>query len=978
MSRNLKSSLLATCGWRTAFLRTVMLFLGLVSVVMADDPSVLFVFSGSSDSTGYWPHDDMRIRAQWGEPPSTGDSIQCSLRNHDNLDAVDVYLLAADSLTFEAVVPYGSGWTLSPDPLPDEVLDCSYGNRITAMVDGVPDSTRILLEQAALNIVPDSVGVGDLFSITVMDRDQNANLSEPESIQVMLRSVFGQGESLVTLDETGSDTGIFTYVDSLTVALLEDPEGFPVLDADTLCLSMWDSLALCEGWEPTQGESVNVSQPVETRSATIRILHPLYGELSHLPLDDSPLTIAVEEPDLSGLGQIEASAAIRSPSGETVDSLTVLLEETEQGVFSGNIVVAGPDPDLSAVTGDSLVGRYNDRANAAGVASIARAVSFLGAELVSGMITDSQWTNENVYLLVDSAFVSAGTQLAVAPGCLITVLPDNAIAWVINGVVTLGEESGEFVTIRSASPASEPGVWQGVIVEGGSLVAHNATVRGAVVGISGTNDGSVELHACLIRENGADQQVISELLAERGDPYAIRAHARSGDRALPGGISIGNAQLILEACTIEENAGYGISILDGNGEILLRTSSLNRNALDAVLVLSPRELCELVQDTMVCSGAGGVYAADTHVSLDSCLIADNCLQGVYLAGATSELTDCTVTENMGGGVTLRDQNTSDITRSLVTRNHLFGLNVAWDCTLSMSSSVIGGNGGLGVSIDYASYFLITDTSLAHNRSRAVHVGAWCTVDTLHAENCWWGKAPPAADSTGVNLQEIWDGIDDPGRAVVGFTPWLEATPGLPAPSALVPLGGEYIRFSSTELVVGDTLFVDLIPNQSHLPAHYAPLSVASSTDTIQCFTLYDPCIESGLYRGRLVLTEDASELTPDQLGFNAGDLQAWWLADSTVLGSVQGPAVVPQMIELHVCPNPFHTVTVFSWHAPGSARIEVYDLAGRRVWRSAILPQHGDLAFDEEMQVSSLSPGVYVTVLRSARSTISSRLVKVR
>jgi hypothetical protein len=330
---------------------------------------------------------------------------------------------------------------------------------------------------------------------------------------------------------------------------------------------------------------------------------------------------------------------------------------------------------------------------------------------------------------------------------------------------------------------------------------------------------------------------------------------------------------------------------------------------------------------------------------------------------------------------LRDQNLCDVTSSLITRNHLFGLNAAWDCTLTVTSSVVGGNGGFGVSVNYDSFFRISETSLAHNRERGIHVGSWCTLDSLYAERCWWGETPPAADSTGMNLHEIWDGRDEPGRAIVQFTPWLETTPGAPAPSSLVPIGGEYIQFSSVEPLIDDTLFVDLVPNQDHSPAQYAPLAIASSLDTILCFTVYDLSQEGGLYRGRLVLVETADELTPDQLEFADGDLNAWWLSDSTVLGAVRSQSVVPTVFELAVAPNPFHTATVFSWYTPGPSlvRIEIYDLVGRRLWRSETLPEQGDLVFDAgNIGSYSLPPGIYVSILKSTSGTVAAPVVKLR
>jgi len=293
--------------------------------------------------------------------------------------------------------------------------------------------------------------------------------------------------------------------------------------------------------------------------------------------------------------------------------------------------------------------------------------------------------------------------------------------------------------------------------------------------------------------------------------------------------------------------------------------------------------------------------------------------------------------------------------------------------------VVAANGGNGIAVDYDGWFEIDETSLAYNRNFEVYVGSWCTWDTLKTQDCWWGQDPPATDSTGTNLDAVWDGIDSHGRSVVDFYPWLHEAPEAPAPSELQPVGGEILRFSSSSYEQGDTLEVELVVDPSRDWASHAPVAIASSRDTLILLLFPDESSEGGIYRNSVVFTDEPDLLSPDRLASDGGRPSVWWLADSSVvLGAHLNDVPIGGVLQLNAGPNPFRSWVRLAWQADRNPKIELYDLAGRRVWQSDQLSRQGILRFGEGSNHPELSPGVYITLLREKNRTKSLRIVKIR
>jgi len=985
-------------------LLAVLLTVATASSILAQPSSVGFAFSPASDSTGYWPNENITVQAEWEEGVQGVDSALCLISNHDNLDVLAVQLGLVDTVNWisEVTLEFGTSWILAAELSEDSMLQCWYGHRLTATVDGVSDSVRILVETATLSIGPDTVSVGGDFSVTLDDRDRNHDVDSIDSVMVRLTSMLGQGDSTIALVETGVNQGHFSFEGSLIYAFDSDSEGFPVLAADTLLVSYFDSLAIGVGWDQAQGEHIEVQQGVTTRSAQIRISHPVYGELVYMPLGDDSLLILLEEPDLAGASELDLTVFVFQPDGEVRDSVELVLVEDDRGAYAGVVFVAGDQADIEASAGDSLTAHYTDMADDTGLPRMIRKTVLLGVEIVTGEISESRWTPALPYLLVGSIQIPTGNSLVVDPGCIVAALPDSSIAWSVFGEVMIGDGGiGDSVLVCAASGERRPGLWEGFVVEGGSLHARGMVLQDARVGIAATSGASVTVQRSRIEQNGVAEDELAQWRQARGDPHAIRLLARTSHKlrsnrgtrvadektwptedqreVFPGGISAGSADLRVENSLIRSNAGYGISASGAQEGLTIGNCRLVKNSLDGILALDVDTGCSLSTDTLIGNAAGGVFSYGSTLTLDSCVVSTNSLQGVYLVDGSASIAACTVTGNLGGGVMQRDDNGCSVTRSLLGSNHLFGFDLAWNCSLSVNKSVLAANGGNGVAVDYDGWFEIDETTLAYNRNYEVLVGSWCTWDTLKTEDCWWGQDPPGTDSTGTNLDAVWDGFDSHGLPVVDFHPWLHQPPEAPAPWELQPVGGEILRFSSPSYEQGDTLQVELVVDPARDWASFAPVALASSRDTLILLLLPDESGEGGTYRNSIVFTDEPDLLSSDRLASDGLRPSVWWLADSSVvLGSHPYDVPTSNVLRLNVSPNPFRSWVRLAWEADHDPKIELYDLAGRRIWRSDKLSEHGIMRFGGGSNDPELSPGAYIMLLREKNRTKSLRVVKVR
>ncbi|MBN1425801.1 right-handed parallel beta-helix repeat-containing protein [Candidatus Fermentibacteria bacterium] len=927
------------------------------------------------DSLRIWPGQDITISVEVGGA-SEGT---CTVSNLSSGDSVTRGFSTADSVAL-IVLPFGPGWTVGSGVSADTLLQASYGHLIAASVEGVSDTARIGIEAARIVVAPEDAAVGAVLTISLEDRDQDLDTTLPDTISVTWSSLLAQREGQIILEESGPSTGVFSASVSVACVLDEDPPGDAVLviDADTLSFMFRDSLAAWVGWDPPYGLDIARFQPVTTRTATLSVIHPDYGDVVFLPLDGDSLEVCVAEPDLAGVGELDARAFIRTPEGIMADSTQLELVETSDGTFSGSVLLGAIGGGLDALSGDSLLVTYLDRANDLGLSGAETVSALVGAVVVSGAILDTLWLPGVPLVLADTVTVESGHHLRVAPGCIVGALPNRSVVWHVDGTLELGEAEEDSVWVKSAARERRRGDWLGFAIAG-TLEARVASIADAVTGTAVMPGASVDLEGVRFSNcglaSGGELAVWKQ--ARRGDQDI--AHFARQARSVPGAISATDAHVEVRQGVIEENGGFGV-FTDG-GDCALSNSTIRANAMDGLLAIGGT--CRVDSGRITGNGEGGIYVVQGDLAMMNASASWNDLQGVYAVGGIMELSGAELLGNRGGGLMVRDANQSMVVATLISKNHGSGIDEAWDCRLGMESSTVAGNGGDGLAVNYHSGFTISASTLAFNRRYSVNVGPWCTVsDTLDARQCWWGVAIPPLDSTGVNNGLIYDGVDSPGRAVVDFSSWRTTPPPPPAPGELVPAGGEVLTFVGGGGGPGDTLALELSPS-GEAPARYAAVAVASSLDTLVCLLLSTESVGGGPLRGQIVLSATADLTAPDQLAAATADqIRAWWVADSTVTADLTLPAVHPEEIpsdmRLEVYPNPFSTSLELAWRAPSpGVEVAVLDMAGRRLWHRRNLESIGRITLGGEC-TRPWPQGVYVVVVRNVDRRQCARVILIR
>jgi hypothetical protein len=927
------------------------------------------------DSLMVWPNQPIGVEVSWED---TASAAECFLTNLTNGDTVLRTLAVVDSATSSLTLPFGAGWTLGRGAVVDTVMQAFYGDVIAVTVSGVADTARVGSETATITVTPETLTVGSAVTLTVEDRDANITLSAPDTVTLAWSSALGSGSGLLHLAETSTSSGVFSANAPIACALdLDPPDGaLLVLDADSLAFVVWDSLGSWTGWLPPMGGAVGFDHQVATVAASLSLAHVRYGELAFLPTGSDSLLVSLSEPDLAGIGQLPVSVAIHTPQGAVRDSTVLTPNEDAPGAFSGILRIGGASPDVLAADGDSVIVRYADRAGDEGSPKNIRSAALLGGRLVSGVITDTLWSPGPPILLSDPVTVPPGHRLRVQPGCIVAALPGRAVTWRVEGEAVLGAQSGDTVWVQSAASTARAGDWAGIQVTG-SFVANRAAIRDAVTGVAVSEGGAADLEEVGLHGCGAWPAGEREAWRlARGRAGALGTIIRQAT-VRPGAISVDGGALTSSNTLISENDGAGVVLVGGSCDIA--NSVIEDNAMDGLLSIGGA--CH-VEHTDVCRHEqGGIYAAECEVTLAQCSLDGNALQGLCASGCAVTMTACEIVGNRGGGFMARDGTSCGLRASLVTGNHLFGVDVAWDCSVAIDSCAVVGNGGSGLVIDYASTFTVSASALAFNRRYAASVGAWCVGDSLEAADCWWGTPTMALDSTGTNSALIWDGVDNPGRAVIRFQPWRTTPPPGPAPVELVPFGGEELSFISGGGGPGDTLRLELAPHDGAV-ARYASVAVASDTDTLVCVLLKDDPAPGAALLGLVALVSVEDQTAPDRLAVSASSrVTAWWTADSTVQASltlpVHGHGPVPGTLRLEAHPNPFSSALVLTWSAPSTrADLRLYDLAGRLLWRRDGEAAVGTIVIDRSL-VASMSNGAYVAILRAGDRRSSLRVVRV-
>lgn len=953
-------------------------FLLLASPAMASEPdSLAFVYSGSS-ADGFWPGDCITLRTWW---PEHAESLMCRLSNVDNGDTLSFLLRpsADDTLVAEGGVEFGLGWILSALPTEMDVFECSYGHRVVATAGDLADSSRLLVEPAEVSLSPDSLVVGSMVKVTWLDRDADRDYNEADSVLVELYSFKGGDTTSLVLMESGAHGGVFSATCELMCGLAQnaDSAGLKILDADTIFVSGWDTLAYAPNWTAeVVGQTIDTHAAILTRSATVSILHPEYGDICVFPLDGDSIQCVVVEPDLQGVSEIILHVETNDEFGDLRDSTSLTLHEGDPGIFSGQIHIAENEGELAALPGDGLLAIYLDRANDAGIMQPMEARAELGAHMVQGEVTDESWNADLPYILVDSVFVPYGRSLSIDPGCVVLAIPDRSVAFSIHGHAVIGlQDDPESVRVSSNAANVQPGQWEGVLVTG-SLVASHMVLSGARYGIRAEENSQILVESSRFFANG-------DSLGSSADPMQVARYSREGleeflrggVRGWPGAITGSGAEVSIIGTDIGGNHGYGVSMT--GGALDMSNSIISSNRYDGLLLVQGQS--DIENTDFVLNRGGGIYIYDAGAEVRGCSFRRNSLEGYYSIGGTAELSESDLQENLRGGILLRDSAQCALTSVFIGRNHRFGIDEAWSCSLNAVNSAIVGNGGDGVVVDYWSSFEITHSNLGYNRGFAVRVGPWCSGDTLSAISCWWGEYPPPADSTGENLMAIWDGRDNPALSMVSFSPPLQEPPQAPAIGELRNVEIGLLSFEPSVGGIGDSLqliLADISPLQGEV---FVAAEVFSASDTLVCILrrIEDSYAE---FRGTVVLVNEIDPQSPDRIWSSGGEqLLARLVADTTITTTMMVDArdALPWLPQVYLTafPNPFQHRLSLKWTAPGAAKIGIYDLGGRRVWHQTVSGGDSALTLDKQV-IDSFASGVYVLVLRAGSYEKSVRIIR--
>ena len=279
-------------------------------------PDSLNFIVPSSGETGYWPGESIAVKAWWS---AAAESLYCRIQNHDNDDSLTVLLIpdTEDTNIASISLEFQTGWELAAESINDELLQCSYGNRISVNSAGMADSCRILVEEASIQLDPsDTIFVGTDIALTWIDRDANVDYGQIDSVSLTLRSVSTGHSAIALLRETSVQSGIFRgHVPvSCDLAVEEDSVAIRVLDADSIVVEGFDSLFASGTWdEGIESSPVDTVIAISTRTAVIEARHSVYGDLNLFPIAGDSMIITIHEHDLEGVDSIAIDVGVYSP-----------------------------------------------------------------------------------------------------------------------------------------------------------------------------------------------------------------------------------------------------------------------------------------------------------------------------------------------------------------------------------------------------------------------------------------------------------------------------------------------------------------------------------------------------------------------------------------------------------------------------------------------------------------------------------------
>ena len=244
----------------------------------------------------------------------------------------------------------------------DDELDSNGNNP-----DPITDTDNVLGGITGVVDITDTSVPGDTLDISVADNDLNQDINIIETIEVIVVNDNTGESEIITLTETGADTGIFEGTVETVSGIIAGTDNDGVLNTqagDTVTVT-YDDVLDVTGSDPTPVTDVDTVLGGVTGTVDITDLS-IPGDTLDIvvtdnDLNENPLTIEIIE-----------VVVINDVTGE---SETVTLTETgvDTGVFTGTVdteygVTAGTDNDgiFNTQSGDTVTVTYDDEFDAIG------------------------------------------------------------------------------------------------------------------------------------------------------------------------------------------------------------------------------------------------------------------------------------------------------------------------------------------------------------------------------------------------------------------------------------------------------------------------------------------------------------------------------------------------------------------------------------------------------------------------------------
>ena len=307
--------------------------------------------------------------------------------------------------------------------------DGLYDNSVTVVTG--QSTSGPATETVSVGIVTGNTGTvtitdpsipGDTLTVTVTDADLDTTGGTDTLVVDLVNDVTGETE-MVTLTETGANTGVFTGTVATTFGIVAGTNNdgtFNTQAADTVTVTYNDALTATGGTaSPTDVSNVTGI------TGTVTITDP------SIPGDT--LTVTVTDADLDTTGGTDTLVVdlVNDVTGET-EMVTLTETGANTGVFTGTVattfgIVAGTNNDgtFNTQAADTVTVTYNDALTATGGTASPTDVS--NVDSVVGSLSGIVWQDNNhddVFQVTEPLLANWTVELSDAGGIVATTTTD--------------------------------------------------------------------------------------------------------------------------------------------------------------------------------------------------------------------------------------------------------------------------------------------------------------------------------------------------------------------------------------------------------------------------------------------------------------------------------------------------------------------------------------------------------------------------